>query len=626
MATSKGNSNDKYWEERSIDIENKRYKELGEFEKVLQENYNEQIQGMEKTINDFLSKYASDNKLTIQQAEQTLTKVEMEQYVKEMKKYHDKYKEIKDPEILEKMNLLNARQKMTRMQLLKAQLENEKVAMVMQQTELIEEFLSEQYTKTFEDTSEMIANEMNLDKAFMTAPTSNLAPIIQYPYTGTMFSEAIWNTTDKLVRNLVSTLKTGMVQGKGIDKMVADLRNRMTDKNGKPSTFDLRRIVRTESRFIQERAMEDANKEYGIEKYKIINADTKTRKGKHKDRNKNAMCSVCEKKGGTVHLESERRKGVNSPPFHPHCRCVTAPYVDEKELKQLHEDFVEKVKQLKKGKEQQVGAIPKDIYGKKPVRPNRRDYADGSSDPKYQADKKAYRLEKEKWTEKFDKSVDEYVKKTGEPIFKTREEVKKWADEMDIIVQDELLDFVDLRLFNDVKPVIEQYKKDYPFVFERVFSDGKKYKFELGVEEPNGGLMSAGNGIHFSNTFKDYKNAVESSAYNIATGFNVYGDGTIKTLLHHEMGHNIDFGLKELQFYDEWNEDGSLKIGGAEKRVKWEREYFKKIYEQDDLSEYGHTNELEMFAEGWADLMCNGKPSKFAKELAKALKPLGVEV
>ena len=98
------------------------------------------------------------------------------------------------------------------------------------------------------------------------------------------------------------------------------------------STYDVRRIIRTESRFIQERAMHDANEKYGCEEYEIIAS------GNHN------CCDGCEDLDGKIFKESERVEGVNAPPFHPNCCCTTAPYISNERLEQLENNFINSFK------------------------------------------------------------------------------------------------------------------------------------------------------------------------------------------------------------------------------------------------------------------------------------------
>ena len=73
----------------------------------------------------------------------------------------------------------------------------------------------------------------------------------------------------------------------------------------------------TESAYFSSAAQKDCFNELGVEKYRIIGTlDTKT-------------CNICGDMDGKVFKMSDYRPGSTAPPFHPWCRCCTAPYFDD---------------------------------------------------------------------------------------------------------------------------------------------------------------------------------------------------------------------------------------------------------------------------------------------------------
>lgn len=77
------------------------------------------------------------------------------------------------------------------------------------------------------------------------------------------------------------------------------------------------RVVMTESAYFSSAAQKDCFNELGVEKYRIVGTlDTKT-------------CGICGGMDGKVFKMSDYRPGSTAPPFHPWCRCCTAPYFDD---------------------------------------------------------------------------------------------------------------------------------------------------------------------------------------------------------------------------------------------------------------------------------------------------------
>ncbi len=80
------------------------------------------------------------------------------------------------------------------------------------------------------------------------------------------------------------------------------------------------RLLRTESSHIAQEGARKAYEEIGLEKYKILSTlDSVT-------------CKRCGALDGVSIEVKERKPGVNSPPFHPNCRCTTVPDVDDLDL------------------------------------------------------------------------------------------------------------------------------------------------------------------------------------------------------------------------------------------------------------------------------------------------------
>ena len=75
----------------------------------------------------------------------------------------------------------------------------------------------------------------------------------------------------------------------------------------------------TESAYFASAAQKDSFAELGVERYKIVAAF---------DRN---TCAVCGGMDGKVFKMSEYQAGLTAPPFHPWCRCCTAPYFEDME-------------------------------------------------------------------------------------------------------------------------------------------------------------------------------------------------------------------------------------------------------------------------------------------------------
>ncbi len=126
------------------------------------------------------------------------------------------------------------------------------------------------------------------------------------------FSMRIWGRTRQLEEELKENLAVGLVRGEGVEEMTKRLTRRMD-----VSASHARRLVRTESAYIHEKATQDAFAECGITRYRFLaTLDRRTSR-------------VCREMDGKDFALEEARAGKNYPPMHPNCRSTVVPFRQE---------------------------------------------------------------------------------------------------------------------------------------------------------------------------------------------------------------------------------------------------------------------------------------------------------
>lgn len=85
------------------------------------------------------------------------------------------------------------------------------------------------------------------------------------------------------------------------------------------SKYNAGRLVMTESAYFSSAAQKECFNELGVERYEIVGTFDKH------------MCPICGRFNGKVLDMKEFKEGITAPPFHPNCRCCTAPYFEELE-------------------------------------------------------------------------------------------------------------------------------------------------------------------------------------------------------------------------------------------------------------------------------------------------------
>lgn len=264
-------------------------------------------------------------------------------------------------------------------------------------------------------------------------------------------------------------------------------------------------------------------------------------------------------------------------------------------------------------------------------RPRFQDYPEGIYDEQYQADKQAYRSKKKELDKIFYDSVDNYLEDVGEPKY-TKDDVKKWAKKYNVKVDKTFLEEVDMRLFNDLIPTLDEMFTRFPILAKPYLDmkdkEEKNYRFELYlIEGLDEGLMEANKGIGFNKSFfKDYREAVEIAHSHMATGFTTYGDGTICSLFRHELGHSFETECHMLSvFNEEVAGDGTVISRDTPKISQFDRDWFE-VGDKMERSEYSHVNDVEFFAEAFSEITSSKNPKPWAVEWQKGLRKWGIDI
>ena len=383
-------------------------------------------------------------------------------------------------------------------------------------------------------------------------------------------------------------------------------------------------IVRTESHRIQQASAEDARqlaKDRGAD---VVKQWDGTLDGKTRDTHRRLDGQIREThEKFTIGTKEAMYPGdFGDPGEDCNCRCVALTRakwaLDDDELQKLKaraayfgldkkDSFKEfKKKYLKAAERPQVQQRPK-----KPVRPRRSDFED---DDAYDAAREQYRRDRELYKAEVDKIVQENLNRKRK--YEKPADVKGWATEQSVNIADEVFEHVDTRTFDDVFDVQEE-------MFER-FPQGKKgweyygNKYTIGFDDDSYAFMSANGGLNFHGRhFIDFEDALRETIEMQDTGFTVFGDGSFKTLLRHEYGHNVDDYIKMHRFNSLF--DGKRKAPfEPQRRREYERELLE-LAQHPGASEYAKTNANEAFAEGFA-AYTSDPDSEYGKAFGAFLK------
>lgn len=133
---------------------------------------------------------------------------------------------------------------------------------------------------------------------------------LDYPWSGAMFSDRLWQDKERLGRNLRVGFTQSMILGEGIPQ-ITDRINKGIDT----ARYNAERVARTETKRVTYCAHDDVYKDTGVEelRYRCANGgDSRT-------------CQYCRADNGKVFKRGEEP----TLPRHPNCRCVYIPVVSD---------------------------------------------------------------------------------------------------------------------------------------------------------------------------------------------------------------------------------------------------------------------------------------------------------
>lgn len=301
-----------YWQERAEGLENEVDRNSTKVYRELMKEYEVAKADIDDQVRSFYSKYATDNVLTLQDAELALQGADLSRYRERIASYKRLFQQTGDLVALAEIERLTTTARVTRLKALSDELASRTIELSSKVGGNVAEHLSETLTEAYLQTAYTIQAGVG---AFITVQAINedaVKQVITYPWSGDDFSSRIWANREKMVRDMTGILKQGLIQGTSIQTM-SKMLNEKTDAGAR----NTERIIRTEANFVLNEGTARGYEANGMEKYRVLaTLDTKT-------------SSVCQSQDGNVYEVSERVVGKTYPPYHPNCRTTVIPHLPD---------------------------------------------------------------------------------------------------------------------------------------------------------------------------------------------------------------------------------------------------------------------------------------------------------
>lgn len=291
-----------YWRVREEQQHKKNLEESAKHDKELEKIYRSMQVSIQKDIDAFYTRYATKEGISMAEAKKRADKLDIEAYAEKAKKYvatHDLSERANT-----EMRLYNMTMKVSRLELLKANIGMELV----EKFEDMNDYMDDKLT---ERTKDELKRQAGILGGSVYKSEEMAASIVGASFHSATYSDRIWAHQDQLKYELHRLLTIGLIQGVNPKKLASDVA-----KTFGVSLRNAQRLMRTEMARVQTDAQFESYKRNGFEYYQYHTLGVKA-------------CPICRPLDGKIFKVSEMLISENAPPMHPNCRCSTSASVGE---------------------------------------------------------------------------------------------------------------------------------------------------------------------------------------------------------------------------------------------------------------------------------------------------------
>lgn len=305
-----------YWLSRSIDRNNL---SIQEENALLREIYDLLADAYQSTIDElyiFYTEYADEEGITISQAQEILSPIELRDCADRIKRLSELLYDIdintpfgqqRYTQLQREITLLRNRGRVTRQQMLNDAINEQWIKTALQIDERLGEHLAMNYERSFKDGLEEAGVKRIINISRRQIESAILIPKFTYH-----FSSAVWRNKDRLVTFINTELRRGIVNGTDVRKTAKILKDNLV-----VTKYEAKRLVVTETSIVQiDGRMEGYRSSGVVQKLQVlVHMDNKT-------------CGRCKDHENSIVDLPDAIIGDNIPPFHPICRCDVSPYFE----------------------------------------------------------------------------------------------------------------------------------------------------------------------------------------------------------------------------------------------------------------------------------------------------------
>lgn len=307
--------NNNYWQERFDQIEQAQNNKSVKYTKKLEKKYSVAASEIDAQINKWYNRIARNNNISMTEARRLLSASELKEFKWTVEEYIARGREnAVNQQWMKELENASAKFHINRLEAMKLEVRHQvEMAMASGQQDMFD-MLGDVYKDTFYRSCYELQKGVGVGFDVAKLDDNTVQNLLNKPWAadGTNFSQKLWGNKTKLINTLDQELTRMVLLGETPKRAIQNVKDAMNS-----SLFSAKRLVLTEQAYFTSEAQKKTFSELDVERFEVLSSmDMK-------------VCPICAAKDKSVHPMKEFHIGITAPPFHPFCRCVTAPFFDD---------------------------------------------------------------------------------------------------------------------------------------------------------------------------------------------------------------------------------------------------------------------------------------------------------
>ena len=307
--------NANYWRGRFAVLEDSAHHQADQYIQTLENIYREAEQTVQRDIESWYQRFATNNQVTLAEARKLLTTGQLEEFKWTVEQYVKAAQRADlSPEWIKKLENASTRFHVSRLETIQLQIQQQIELLYGNQVDGIDDLLKNVISNGYTRGAFEVQKGIGLGWDFTALNQKKLETLLSKPWTtdGRTFRDRCWVNKAELVDTVNKELIQGMLRGDPPSKTITAIQKRFGT-----SRYKARRLVHTETSYFNAVSKIQMYRDLGVDQIEVVETlDSRT-------------CSVCQPLDGKVVPLAQYEPGVTVPPFHPNCRGTTCPHYDD---------------------------------------------------------------------------------------------------------------------------------------------------------------------------------------------------------------------------------------------------------------------------------------------------------